>query len=270
MKNLRDIEKTYLSKYGQANVSNIKSLSNNNVFGFLTKKTEKVITALYMVTDYMDEHESIRSKLRSTGIEVLSHIYKLSVVPNFDRDAHISTVSARIHETASFLEIANSIGFISDMNSSILHRELRALLLEVENFKSKNPLTSFTLADDLFDVSRGIQYPKVASYGTTDSYKGHIKDSVHGIGPKGQSPEVSHNGKEGRLAKVMSIIKSKKNTLGRYMEISIKDISQEIPECSEKTIQRDLNSLVEGGQILKTGLKRWSRYQAIDGKKIEN
>jgi DeoR/GlpR family transcriptional regulator of sugar metabolism len=43
-------------------------------------------------------------------------------------------------------------------------------------------------------------------------------------------------------------------------DVSIKDISLVLTDCSEKTIQRELNSLVLKGQLKKTGAKRWSRY----------
>lgn len=42
--------------------------------------------------------------------------------------------------------------------------------------------------------------------------------------------------------------------------VSIKEISQKVLGCSEKTIQRELNSLLEEKIIRKEGEKRWSRY----------
>jgi DeoR/GlpR family transcriptional regulator of sugar metabolism len=42
--------------------------------------------------------------------------------------------------------------------------------------------------------------------------------------------------------------------------MGIKDICSNLPEYSEKMIQRELSELVEVGTVQKTGLKRWSRY----------
>ena len=69
--------------------------------------------------------------------------------------------------------------------------------------------------------------------------------------------------KKDRMDKILVIIKEKKNVLGNESGISIRDISAMFTDCSEKTIQRELNLLVSKGQIKKTGAKRWSRYQAI-------
>ena len=37
-------------------------------------KTDKLITALYMVTDIIDRDEPLRNKLRTLGVEILSDI----------------------------------------------------------------------------------------------------------------------------------------------------------------------------------------------------
>ena len=51
---------------------------------------------------------------------------------------------------------------------------------------------------------------------------------------------------------------------GLYNGVSIKDISAQFTDCSEKTIQRELNDLVIKGRIKKSGSKRWSRYLSIE------
>lgn len=42
--------------------------------------------------------------------------------------------------------------------------------------------------------------------------------------------------------------------------VSIKDISMHVLGCSEKTIQRELNNLVDDGLVERVGEKRWSKY----------
>lgn len=50
------------------------------------------------------------------------------------------------------------------------------------------------------------------------------------------------------------------NTIHTKGESSIKDLTDIIKGCSEKTIQRELITLVHAGALLKTGERRWSRY----------
>ncbi|MCX6702079.1 MAG: hypothetical protein NTX96_02725, partial [Candidatus Zambryskibacteria bacterium] len=48
--------------------------------------------------------------------------------------------------------------------------------------------------------------------------------------------------------------------LKRKKELTIKDISLVIKDCSEKTIQRELNSFISIGVLKRAGVRRWSKY----------
>ena len=51
-----------------------------------------------------------------------------------------------------------------------------------------------------------------------------------------------------------------KTVLEAKPQATIKDIAEIITDVSEKTIQRELNSLIEKGQVRREGERRWSRY----------
>ncbi len=51
-----------------------------------------------------------------------------------------------------------------------------------------------------------------------------------------------------------------KTVLEAVSEATIKDIAEVITDVSEKTIQRELNSLIEKGQVIRQGERRWSKY----------
>ena len=51
-----------------------------------------------------------------------------------------------------------------------------------------------------------------------------------------------------------------KTVLDAKPEATIKDLSDIITDVSAKTIQRDLNSLIERGEVIRQGERRWSRY----------
>src|SRR3989338_190310 len=77
-------------------------------------KTQKLITALYIVTDIIDKEEPIRNKLRTLGVEVL---YDTSSIPKTLFGA------VKIDQVLSFLNIASAMNFISEMNYTILKKE---------------------------------------------------------------------------------------------------------------------------------------------------
>ena len=45
--------------------------------------------------------------------------------------------------------------------------------------------------------------------------------------------------------------------------LGIRDISANLPQYSEKMVQRELAELVETGKVRKIGAKRWSRSQLV-------
>jgi len=68
-------------------------------------KTNKLITAVYMVTDIIDKEEPLRNKLRTLGLEILS-------------DPPIARTVLAIGQLMSFLDIASAVGIISEMNGT--------------------------------------------------------------------------------------------------------------------------------------------------------
>ena len=89
-----------------------------------------------------------------------------------------------------------------------------------------------------------------------------IEESLLARGLKTKAP------KEPKTLKEFGAVAVKKNSrqsiiislLRRKKEIMIKDVSPLIHGCSEKTIQRELLSMVDKGILKKIGEKRWSRY----------
>ncbi|MFW6210131.1 MAG: hypothetical protein ACOC4E_01420 [Patescibacteria group bacterium] len=51
-----------------------------------------------------------------------------------------------------------------------------------------------------------------------------------------------------------------KTVLEAKPQATVKDIAEVVTDVSEKTIQRELNSLIEKGQVVREGERRWSRY----------
>ena len=269
MNNQKDTQKTGLNSYGQPNVLDIKALNNRPVYEFANKKTEKIVTALYMVTDCMDTDDALKSKLRQLGVELLSDMYNLSILSPMDKHVHISSSLSHVYEILSFVEIAYTIGFISEMNTSILKKEFFVLIGELESHQKKDKHFTFTLDEQMFSLP--VEEENNSLLNHSNNNQNVIKDKRttlnnmsftstklnsslgHVSLPKSHISSMSE--KKDRTDKIILLLKDK--------DVSIKDISNSFTDCSEKTIQRELNSLVSKGQVKKTGSKRWSRYSII-------
>lgn len=291
MNGQKDTQRTDMSIYRQGNVSYNKPLSNMPIDDFANKKTEKLVTALYMVTDCMDTDDALKGKLRLLGVELLSDMYKLATLSPMDKYNRTPVCLARIYELLSFIEIAYTIGFISEMNTVILKKEFEGLASNLKSRQSKDKHFTFSLNSKMFEVpaiGNNFNNKKVYSHNNIKDMSAHIGNSIKRTSynnisgrPIGVSfinngsPLENNNGnyqnkqasnlsdREDRIKKIISIIKDKSVLPENKDGVSIKDISLAFTDCSEKTIQRDLNSLVQKGQISKTGSKRWSRYAYI-------
>ncbi|MFA6999679.1 MAG: DeoR family transcriptional regulator [Candidatus Paceibacterota bacterium] len=259
MNNQKDTQKTSLNSYGQSNVLDVKSLNNRPIYEFANKKTEKLVTALYMVTDCMDTDDALKVKLRELGVGLLSDMYKLSTLSPLDKHNHISSSLSHVYEVLSFIEIAYTIGFISEMNTAILKKEFMILIGELESHQKKDKHFTFILDEQMFSARQDLAVNKEVKRTLSDSVSFINKESPlqnFKSNKLNLSSTTNLTDKKDRIEKILNLIKEKK-------DISIKDISSSFTDCSEKTIQRELNSLVEKGQIKKTGAKRWSRYQVV-------
>ena len=275
MNNQKDTQKTSLNPYGQTDIYTEKILINKGSYDFANKKTEKLITALYMVTDCMETDETLRNKLRSLGVELLSDVYKINYLSITEKYSHIQKSLSRVSEIVSFIEIAQTIGFISEMNGLILKKEFSILAGEMKSYESKDKHFSFALDDKMFEVKNNILEDGLGlSENNNNTKENNIKDKSESFIKKKKTiktnkkkSNVSYSdiavNREDRVNKIISFIKDRKKTYPREDGVPIKDIALAFVDVSEKTIQRDLNSLAEKGKIKKIGQKRWSRYQIV-------
>ena len=72
----------------------------------------------------------------------------------------------------------------------------------------------------------------------------------------GEKNGNGHKRKDLRKNTILEFIKGHNN-------VSIKDIVPNIVGCSEKTVQRELISLINENKIKKIGERRWSKYSII-------
>jgi hypothetical protein len=267
-------------------------------YEFANKKTEKLVTALYMITDCMETDDAIKNKLRFLGVELLSDMHKLPLFSPVEKHASVALTLSRISEIVALVEIAHMIGFVSEMNATILKKEFNLLISELHSYQSEiqkasiptqpgfggslfenQKNASFTLSEKMFEVEGG--FPSIAETATKQtSVINSIKDNTipkrtpymsfrtdNVLSPipalkRLQNPESSMTRSE-RTQKILALIKDLPAQAGKKdgePGLSIKDISVSFSDCSEKTIQRELNSLISKGQIKKLGAKRWSRY----------
>ena len=232
----------------------------------LAGRTKKLVTALYMVTDCIDQTDPLRYALRSSAVELLFEVRELSQQTSSEQHLFETEVIHSVESILEQLDIAFTIGFISQMNHMILVREFTILKESIQKrqasryigdiralFGTGASAERLTLPKDFFDTTDTVNHTTSKTQTTTEPttvskyYKGQFSEKS----PVQKNPATDQ---KDRKEKIVRIIKDKK-------QVMIKDIAEVITDCSEKTIQRELALLVTQGVLKKIGDKRWSKYE---------
>ena len=256
-------------------------------YNFFEVKAEKLITAVYMVTNFLSDKEPMKWKLREACLSMLSEVSVLKDTNAQERSDILAHLLSTVSEVISILSIAHLSGFISEMNYSVLKREFVFIKKQIELRKEiKSSVGKLAFSENFFDIPDRYALPVASSdqpisvmpkaredrgqnnlptnYSHAKeqkkdrrkmSYRDQ-KDNNLPVCPREENnchSERVNTIKNKRRDTILQILKDKK-------ELTIKDISLKITDCSEKTIQRELVSMLHFGILKKRGERRWSKY----------
>lgn len=207
---------------------------------YLYRKTEKLVSALYLLTSFISDRDPVKWQIREAGLKLLSQNLPLS-----DRPIQGVYLTRLI---LSYLEASYLGGIVSMMNYNILKSELESLIKPIES-------------DEQARI-KGAIFPEHFLEVSADNHKGHnnmsnrmsVNSLTNRVAGNGNHVLLNHiKDRNQRQDTILALLK-------KGEELGIKDFVTSISDCSEKTIQRELASLVLKGLVKKAGEKRWSRY----------
>ena len=282
---------------GSKNLKDVAISLKDTSISISYTKTNKLITALYMVTDILDSTEPIRNKMRVLGADILSDIHLVNM--SNIKDIGLKVIK-NINAITAFLDLSLTLSMISEMNVNILKKEFLALknsLKESTQVPNSFMTGDQSLADFFNEVDEHTTEERIENrsplFTRTPMFpnnrnisKGHILISrnstrigvqkgstlLRALSDKMALENSSKNVhkeefeliKKERRNEILSIIKSFVLSNGQAQGATITDINSKsqghLKSMSEKTLQRELVSMVEDGVLYKTGEKRWSRY----------
>jgi len=223
-------------------MSHFKDIDNNENFtklGFFSgepylrlvfKKTEKIVAALYLVSNIIKDKEPIKWKIREKSMTLMSAVLILNDDQSLDKDFAVRTMFSDVLEILSTLSLAHMSGLVSSMNYEILRAEIEKMMTVLkDNVTLEREAKGYVLSESFFKEN-------------IVSSKEIVKD-INQSAPK----------KNNRQDVILGLLKTRSN-------LTIKDVAQVVTDCSEKTIQRELIDLVEKGLVKREGERRWSRY----------
>lgn len=241
-----------------------------------SKKPEKLASAVYVLSGFFDKEEPLRWKMRSLASDLVSCAARFEDHFNTDKGRVSMELKRVVSELGKHLLVAKNAGLVSPQNHEIISQEIvkyqdTLTLPDGVSDSDGMPVLALSGAESEEEVvveDEPVEEvipikdktPNAHVERTSESRPTGLLDSIRTVEPRpvARPRELKEFGavsvkKNNRKGIIIGLLKRKK-------EIMIKDVSPLISGCSEKTIQRELLSMVKEGILKKDGEKRWSRY----------
>ena len=236
-------------KDGFVNDSSFKKLLHNDeYYRHIFKKTEKIVSVVFYILNNIDHNK--KSETHISNIASKAHFAHENALRTLEvKPLNATEVLEQFAQSLIGLDSALRIASVSGAFSpDVLYTvsgeidaTLRGLSAYMEN---KGSIESNFSA---FDVS--------AKGGTSTSRPTpRATARKASTTTQGEAPPASTTAD--RRTRISTILEAKG-------EATIKDISEIITDCSEKTIQRELNAMIEDSIVKRHGERRWSRYSLV-------
>lgn len=225
----------------------VKLLHNDNYYRHIFKKTEKIVSVVFYIINNITidkKSETIVSNIASKAHFAHENALRsLEVKPVSSKEV-LEQFAQALVGLESTLRIAGATGTVSQEVLQVVFNEIDAVLRGLRGYIHTN------------DAAEGL-FLTQSPYG---SYSGDALplSSAPSAAPrrrevKAPAPVLKEAASDDRRERIKTILEAKG-------EATIKDISQIITDCSEKTVQRELNAMIEDNIIKRQGERRWSRY----------
>jgi hypothetical protein len=168
-------------------------------------------------------------------------------------DVSTELLLADIFSLITEVRLSATRGFLAQDTAGYIAQEYE---LVAQKMASGNQLSPFVSPQD-FSVPEFLLRPQapealpLASIPDSSNLNRPVKPPQ-----KKQEQGVSEAPKRDRRAAILHFVLENK-------AVSIKDICAAVTDCSEKTIQRELNTLIGEGLIKREGERRWSVYKPV-------
>lgn len=259
MEEIRDVQKTgdKLSRFINTQGLHVDPFGENKMGSRLYARAERIVAAVYLLTNHIPQSESIRTLVRDLSTTLLSDIINLRNEMRSLESMKVQVFESNVRKLISLTRVLAVSGFVSFQNADIVTEALDELFV-LFHAAERSPLAESTQLsrEDLLGVRN-----KSASVVKDIKDIALIKDNfdskeVDTVRTPPRERSFSSNAASVRSESILQTLRS-------HGELGIREIASNLPEYSEKMIQRELVDLVQSSKVKKTGLKRWSRYSIV-------
>ncbi len=237
------------------NTIQIKRLSSdtdyyNNVF----KKTEKIVSVIFYILSETKTNINIETHITTIRDRALkTHELSLETLMFQPHERHEGLIHFQYAVVAllSTLRIAKMARVIPSDIFMLLSDQMDAVLRYINNHYLQADGMSIEELTEVIIPKTSTSKPSSKSLSTTKVTRQRRANIP--AGDISTDAYLVYSQLADRSSRIKTVLEAKP-------QATIKDIAEVITDVSEKTIQRELNSLIEGGEVIREGERRWSRY----------
>lgn len=223
-----------------------KLLHDEQYYRTIFKKTEKIVSVVFYILNNLE-----------TTPKLETHVSNIAGKAHFVHELVLRTLEAKRANAREVLEqfvqalialdstlrVAATAGVITNEVEQVMVGEIDTVLRSVSPYLEPTARLS-TMFTDASPAPDRRPTPRAAVRSTATTTTGS---------PTTMSERANATATIDRRTRIATILEAKGDA-------TIKDISEIITDVSEKTIQRELNTMIDEGQVQRQGERRWSRY----------
>ena len=239
------------------------------------KKIDKIVAALYLVTDVMNPEVPLTHTIRTQSLDLLTAAAALvGGMQPLSRD-RVARLSVQVDHVASLVRIGSIAHHISPMNADIIEAELGKVIGVLSDAAQQFAATESSFIASPVKVAQPVVSSDLLKEKSFDETLQRLVSKRHQNDIKttliGQNDTIKDSTQIKTTFQNDIQIKPKK--IDRKQEIlqaikgsqpsTLNDLRRLIKDCSEKTLQRELAALIAMGLVRKEGNKRWTTYKVV-------
>lgn len=225
----------------KATQSTQKLIQDESYYKYIFKKTERIVSVVFYITQSIHEKDRYERQIRDiedTAKRLHDVVLESLTVRTHVAEDAIQAVTHALISLESKLRVAQAMGVITSEVLQVIDNEVDSVLRALAKYSHEDQLLA----------ERNAPAPAPSKPARRVSAPAPTPSPMSSPAPSSNASDQSS-----RRARILTIIEAKG-------EVSIKDITDIITDVSEKTIQRELNAMIEDNQIKRIGERRWSKY----------
>lgn len=242
------------------NLIQIKRLANETeYFTNVFKRTEKIVSVVFYVLSHINnkkDTEVYTQILKDRGLKTHETALQTLRLQTQEAAEGLAALQYALVDLESTLRVTEASGVLPQNIAELLYEQLISVQRYLTGNYIKQPaitLDEGTLIADASRVQKLVAKPKPTTAPSVTPRRKSVQIPTNDIS---SDAYFVYSQMTDRAERIKTVLEAKP-------QATIKDIAEIITDVSEKTIQRELNSLIEKGQVRREGERRWSKYSVI-------